>query len=736
MKVYRLHFFFSLHAVAKTPAVKKILQCSCFILCAALLKAQEVNMYTGCNMVLDGNVYVVLNNTAFKNNGSFTAGTSTVKFTGDTDTTVAYIAGSSNTVFNNLTLGKTLYGIAIKSRAAVKNVLTLSAGKLYADSNLTLLSDINNTARLAAVPAGAFIYGKAMVERYIPSRRAWRLMTAPVTNASSIYNSWQNAGVYTAGKGLLVSGAIAANGIDMARPSSLKTWDVTNQAYAAVTNTYNSISATSNGSADNTGYFLFIRGDRDPNNFNIPNTNITTLTSIGALQTGTQTFTAAPIAGRYTLIGNPYASPIDFNMVTRNNLLKRFYVWDPSLNALGGYVIMDDIDNDGTYSKSLSASTQTKDIQSSQAFFVETTAGGAASLVINESAKSTTNNNGVFRPVGNAGLSGISASLRANLYLLNTDNSTVLADGALAEFGDGFTDTATNEDAIKFSNINESIGFTRYGTTLGIERRPVIKNTDTLFLKIWRTTQRSYQLQLVTENINRPGLTAYIEDSYLAGSRNISLLGTDTINFQVDGNAASAADNRFKIVFKQAAVLPVVFTSVKAYKVNKNIQVEWKVADEKDVLKYEVEKSANGTDFSIVNTTAPNQSGAYTWIDETTFEGENFFRIKSTGRNGAVKYSQIVNVMMEREVIPFTILPNPVTGKTIHLHFANQPAGNYRFSLINSAGQLIKRISLPVNSSTTALALTINGAVTPGAYQLQIAGPQNNTQIQKLIIQQ
>ncbi|MCW3093961.1 MAG: type sorting protein [Ferruginibacter sp.] len=736
MSTTQIRYLFFRHLGKKMATAKKAIQCCCLVVCASTVRAQEVKLYTGCNMVLTGNIYVVMNNTAFKNNGVFTAGSGTVVFTGNTDTSVAYVSGSSNTTFNNLTLDKMLYGIALKSSVGVKNVLTLSAGNFYSNSNLTLLSDSSNTARLAAVPSGANIYGTAMVERYIPSKRAWRLMTAPITNAATIYNSWQNAGVYTVGKGLLVSGPTATYGLDNGNGASLKTWNATTQALVVVTNTYTSISKTNTGSADNTGYFVFIRGDRNPSNFVAPNTNITTLTSIGSLQTGTQTFSAVTNAGGYTLIGNPYASPIDFNAITRTNLVKRFYVWDPLVTALGNYVAMDDLDNDGVYSNAASASLQTKEIQSAQAFFVETDVNGSASLTINETAKSSNNNIRVFRPVDGTTLPGTGQSFRANIYLLNPDATVLFADGTLAEFAAGFSDNVTNQDALKFSNIGENLAFLRYGVTLAIERRPLILMNDTLFLKLWNVTNRSYQLRLMPENLSQTGLTAYLEDSYLATSTPLSLADTATINFTVDANVASANATRFRIVFKRLTVLPIAFTAVKAYPVNETIQVDWLVQDEVNTIKYEVEKSANGSAFSLVNTTAANAAGSYSWIDAAPFTGENFYRIKSTDRNGEIKYSQVVYVLMAGKANHFTIQPNPVKGNSIHLQFANQPKGNYQFNLFNNSGQLIWSTSLPISSGSTSQVLKNNITLPDGVYQLQITGPANSIEVQKVIIQQ
>ncbi|MEO6732756.1 MAG: T9SS type A sorting domain-containing protein [Ferruginibacter sp.] len=735
MKTLQLRIVTLRYILRRVAAQKKYILGMCMCLYAALALTQEVNIYSGCNMVLSGNVYLVVNNTALKNNGTFTAGSGTVLFTGTTDTSIAYVSGNSTTNFYNLTLDKSVYGIALKSPVGVMNVLTLSAGQLYSNSTLTLLSDVSNTARLAAVPAGAGVNGTAMVERYIPALRAWRLMTAPVANAATIYNSWQNAGVYTAGRGLLVSAPGATTGMDNSNPSSLKKWNSSTQAFVSVTNTYTSMSGSS-GNADNIGYFVFIRGDRNLSNFVAPNTNITTLTSIGTLQTGTQTFAAATPAGAYTLIGNPYASPIDFNSVTRGNLVKRFYTWDPALNVVGGYVVLDDINNDGIYIKSPSASAQTKEIQSSQAFYVETNINGAASMVIDESSKSATNNLAVFRPAG--GAAGLSANeiIRANVLLHNANNISLFADGALAEFGPGYSDNVTNEDALKFTNINETLGFTRYGVLLAIERRPLINITDTLFLTLSRTSLRNYQLQVIPENFSRQDVSAFVEDSYLATTVPISLSDTNVVNFTIDNNAASAVTNRFRIVFKLLTVLPVTFTTVKAYQVNANIQVGWHVENEVNTLKYEVEKSANGSNFNLVNTTVSNAGGNYSWIDPTPFNGENFYRVKSTDRDGSIKYSSMVHVLLGNQATSFTVHPNPVKGNSIHLKFANQPKGLYHFNLINSTGQSIFNTQLSISNSNTSQTLTSSKTLPAGLYQLQITGPDNNVETQKIIIHQ
>src|SRR6185295_19668736 len=90
----------------------------------------QISITPGTNLVLNGDVSLVLNNAALQNNGAFAAGSSTVNFIGHQDTLVSYVSGSSSTTFNNLSVIKSAYGVALKSAVEVKNVLTVNAGNL------------------------------------------------------------------------------------------------------------------------------------------------------------------------------------------------------------------------------------------------------------------------------------------------------------------------------------------------------------------------------------------------------------------------------------------------------------------------------------------------------------------------------------------------------------------------------------------------------------------------------
>ncbi len=718
--------------------------CICFAY-AISVEAQGITINSRIALVMNGNISLVVKNASFNNNGTFVSGISTVNFRGHTDTTASYVSGTKKTTFYNLSVNKSAFGLALKSVVDVRNVLAVTGGNLYTDSNLTLKSDISLTARVDVVPSTSKILGKAQVERYLPSKRAWRLMTAPVTQASTIYNTWQNRGVYVAGVGALVTGpnptGVAGNGLDVSQQNttSLKTWNVNTQALVPVSNTLVAISPTNNGSADNIGYYVFIRGDRDPANTNILNSNITTITSIGKLQTGTQSFAASAVTGGLTLIGNPYASPIDFNNITRSNVIKRFYVWDPKINSLGAYVMLDDLNNDGIFAKTVAASSETKDIQSSQAFFVETYANGPASVTFDETSKSGNNNNTVFRPESPVSVGAGVGSISATLFLVNADNSKIVADGAFADFDDIYSASIDRDDAIKFANVNETLGVQVKNTTMAAERRPALRFNDTLFFKLYRTAQRNYQFEFEPNGFDQSLMGGLLQDSYLNTNTPISLSGATTVNFTINSDAASAATNRFRIVFTSIAPLPVTITNVAAHQKNKNIAVNWKVANEINMLKYDVEKSTDGAVFTKVATInisgTNNTYNSYSWLDVNAVQGNNFYRIKTYDRSGQVKYSSIVNVAMGKAEGGFSIYPNPVKGSVINLQITNQAADTYNIRLTNTIGQVLYTTSIQSNGGNSSHALNTGSELPAGIYQLEIIGQNKNHNTQKVIVE-
>lgn len=335
---------------------------------------------------------------------------------------------------------------------------------------------------------------------------------------------------------------------------------------------------------------------------------------------------------------------------------------------------------------------------------------------------------------------GLTESIRTTLYLLQPDNSTILADGVYTEYNNLYHDSVTLEDAMKFTNILENIGLVRYGKTLSVERRPIIKVNDTLFLKLWKTRIRNYQIEFTTNLSTNIGLEAFFIDSYLKTSTSLGLATTTKINFAINADVASGETNRFKVIFKPfVAPLPMVFASINGYRKGQQVVVNFKVENEISMAKYEVERSLNGKDFLLVNPALLNNanttSGNYLWIDNSHITANIFYRIKTIIPKGVILYSDTAKVQSIQKDPSFMVYPNPLNGSTINVQIQNQQAGIYQVKLMNVFGQPVYAKSFTLSSDNMSLSFNVGKALLKGIYQLEIKNAANFTQVKTVMVQ-
>ena len=443
------------------------------------------------------------------------------------------------------------------------------------------------------------------------------------------------------------------------------------------------------------------------------------------------------------MIGNTYVSAVDFLGLARTNIPNTFYIWDPkassngSLGAYqtftlaGGWVpLLPGSYGTGTVSDPYRSNTL---IESGQAFFV-TTGSLAGSIGMKEVAKTAGLGINAFRPA-----TGIER-LKTNLYAVASDNTATVADANLSAFDNLFSNGVDADDALKLANTGENFAIVRNNTNLAIEARQAVVNTDTTFFKMWNMNMHPYRLEFIATDMNLPGLTAYLQDNFTGTSKVLDLAGTTTYDFTVNGFAASSAQDRFKIVYKQAAAgpLPVTFISISANLTGAAVKVDWKVAGERGIQRYEVERSADGNSFARVGTVAASGNNfsdiTYSWMDATPLTGNNFYRIKSIGASGETKYTYIVKVLIGNVKPGYSISPNPVEGSIVNLQFKNQPQGRYNIRLMSSIGEVIfTSIAEHAGGNSTQL-LNLPAAIARGAYQLEIIAPDKTKEVQNLFI--
>jgi hypothetical protein len=118
-------------------------------------------------------------------------------------------------------------------------------------------------------------------------------------------------------------------------------------------------------------------------------------------------------------------------------------------------------------------------------------------------------------------------------------------------FDAAYSKEVAGEDAPKLGNPSANFAIETAGKLLAIEGTQPAKEGDAVQYRMWNIAQGSYSLELEPKAMNlTEGLTALLEDSYLATSTPIS--AATTVKFTVNSDTKSSAPNRFKVVFAKA----------------------------------------------------------------------------------------------------------------------------------------------------------------------------------------
>ena len=177
------------------------------------------------------------------------------------------------------------------------------------------------------------------------------------------------------------------------------------------------------------------------------------------------------------------------------------------------------------------------------------------------------------------------------------------------------------------------------------------------------------------------------------------------------------------------STLALNYSNIKAYeKPGIGIQVEWAVQNDMPIIKYEVEKSADGISFNLAGTvtaTGTNGNGAaYSWLDVNLLAGNNFYRIKGIATTGEISYSRIVNVKTGILDAHISIYPNPVVNKQINVQFMGADKGLYQIRILNNTGQQVFKHDVLHTGGSATEAMGI-GNVSAGQYFIEIIHPDH-----------
>jgi hypothetical protein len=709
--------------------------------------------------------------------------------------------GTSQNIYGGNGTGTKFYNIEISTAGtttiqsgavavASTGVLTMSGGSavLAAGSSLlTLNSDVNGTATVAAIPGGCSITGTVNVQRFITggalNYRGYRLASSPVyannNGTSNIYSinylintvylkgtagvaggfdASGNPNIYLFRENLVPSNATFTSG-NFRGVNTLGT-GITNVSYLI------DIDGGPYNIPVGAGYMFFFRGDRsaaslaaESNTTYVP-TNAT-LTATGTLNQGQVTasdwYTPAStnlgyttISGTssvegYNLVGNPYASSIDWDQYQTTTSTSGIYA--PNVNPF--IYIIDPVNNNynvyqaGHGGVGTIVASGSNIIPSGQGFMVQA-ANASAQLIFNESAKT----NGQANAANGNLLMGhppVAAAVPQYLHLLMLKDS-VNTDGILINFASNTSSKYVLGEDAAYRHGNGTVHLSSMSSdniALAINAMPLPNQAagQTIIpLAVDAITDGTYQLQMEAIKSIPALYTIWLKDAYRKDS--LDMRANSTYAFDIlhsDTNSYGA--HRFTLVMGENPALMIHLLSFGASKIQSGDQVVWTTENEQNYTNFTVERSTDGTTFNDLGGFPSSGQGTYSYLDKTPVNGANMYRLKIVDLNGTVSYSNIVTIMYANTgnqiaINGLMLYPNPTTN-TINLSITrNQSTGttttptaanaNYNIEIVNNLGSVIKS-----SKSSSPLWQSDVSSLTPGTYFIRVTDISNNTVVGK-----
>jgi hypothetical protein len=150
------------------------------------------------------------------------------------------------------------------------------------------------------------------------------------------------------------------------------------------------------------------------------------------------------------------------------------------------------------------------------------------------------------------------------------------------------------------------------------------------------------------------------------------------VTFDVDGFSGL-------IVQTSVWVLPVNWVSFTAKEQGQSVILNWSIA-EQNTKNYNVQSSADGVTWRTIATVASAANlHNYTYVDNNTVQGYNYYRIMQTGLNGINSYSETRIINLPGNYQTFAIQGNLVSNGALKIQVHRAGA----FSLYDITGKLL-----------------------------------------------
>jgi hypothetical protein len=264
--------------------------------------------------------------------------------------------------------------------------------------------------------------------------------------------------------------------------------------------------------------------------------------------------------------------------------------------------------------------------------------------------------------------------------------------------------------AVSNINVNQTVTYTISNATTGTFYAIADQSTGmSLASGKWATANGS--------------LTITTDPFTTAGTYNLVLKSTSLSGVAICSALSSAA-----VVNVSLVTLPLDLLQFNATKQEASVVLNWVTANEYQLNRFEVERSANGLTFNEIGSVRAtgsiggNQNYSFTDLNPMT-AAVNYYRLKMIDNDGKFRFSNVVAVRSDQseKFIINKIKPNPFINE-INIQVVMQQNNKLRFDLVDIMGRIVLTKEYKVSAGENNIILnTTAPQLQPGLYILKIS---------------
>lgn len=196
---------------------------------------------------------------------------------------------------------------------------------------------------------------------------------------------------------------------------------------------------------------------------------------------------------------------------------------------------------------------------------------------------------------------------------------------------------------------------------------------------------------VVAQYINNPPYAWNVPGGWVTGNT----VGSDSLFGYVNSNAAtnqySYDERRFTLgTINQFNPLPVKLLYFTAIADGNKVRLNWEAANEQETLRYDIEKSLTGNNFTFMKSVPSRQmsQSAYTDFDYAPAMGWNYYRLRMVEKSGSISYSPVRAVKFEKGLEQVRVFPVPATT-VLNVQLPSSYINQSSLQVVSADGKMI-----------------------------------------------